>query len=377
MVLKPFAFFIVFIYWTLFSGCAGTAAPEPEPEPVEQGAIPSEPVEESTEDKPRMEPETLAALVEVRDGSQSIGSGFVADWNEKTFIFTNMHVLSGNRHPKFVLSDGRQIQPKNVFGAVGHDVAILEIDSPGVGLELADSSELHSWYERNVLVPGNSLGGGVFRAITGKITAVGSELIEIDARFVSGNSGSPIIVFPERKVVGIATYTRTLRLTGRDRLSKFEATRWFGYRLDSIQSWQILDGRTFLMEAELLAEGEERLSEWTSYLLGQGSGVHQRLARDFRRIEDDYNLRSALDGRPIPGRARRGVAAVRKLFLEDTNSLTGFFRYDYHEQRAVELRKARQAISDYLRPERFQGSGTRSNVTPSAGSHDPFAPPPS
>ena len=58
----------------------------------------------------------------------------------------------------------------------------------------------------DVVVLGNAEGGGVINTIKGKIVGVGPNLVEVDAAFVPGNSGSPIIHLKTGKVIGVATY---------------------------------------------------------------------------------------------------------------------------------------------------------------------------
>jgi hypothetical protein len=82
-------------------------------------------------------------------------------------------------------------------------------------------------------VYGNSLGSGVATELKGRILGVGPEKIEVDAEFVRGNSGSPILD-AQGQVIGVATYvTRTA--PGTDWVAdntRFTLTRRFGLRLD-------------------------------------------------------------------------------------------------------------------------------------------------
>jgi len=61
-----------------------------------------------------------------------------------------------------------------------------------------------------VVVLGNSDGRGVVTEIRGKVIGVGPREIEVDAAFVIGNSGSPVLDRHGR-VIGIATYLRDCR----------------------------------------------------------------------------------------------------------------------------------------------------------------------
>ena len=61
-----------------------------------------------------------------------------------------------------------------------------------------------------VTVLGNSDGRGVVTEIRGHIVGVGPQQIEVDAPFVAGNSGSPVLNRAGR-VVGVASYLRNCR----------------------------------------------------------------------------------------------------------------------------------------------------------------------
>ena len=54
-----------------------------------------------------------------------------------------------------------------------------------------------------ITVHGNSGGGGVVTRIQGKVLGVGPNLVEVDAEFVQGNSGCPILS-DSLEVVGVA-----------------------------------------------------------------------------------------------------------------------------------------------------------------------------
>ena len=188
----------------------------------------------------KMVPEITACLVEIR-GDRGSGTGFFVELKGKNFIVTNQHVLSGNETIEFYASDGETIATGNIFGAEGYDVALIQVDSPPATLTVKDEIDKLKLEDKKVIIPGNALGDGVFSAIKGKVLAVGPQWIEVDAKFVSGHSGSPIItkdMLGNYSVLGVATFTKTTKLQGRDQLSRYDETRWYGYRLDNIQNWQ-------------------------------------------------------------------------------------------------------------------------------------------
>jgi hypothetical protein len=113
----------------------------------------------------------------------------------------------------------------------------------------------------SVVVLGNAEGGGVVNTIIGKIVGIGPSLVEVDAPFVPGNSGSPIIHLKSGKVIGVATYTSTQEydLTTEKKLPA-PVIRRFGYRIDSIKGWQAVNWRAFDAQAAQM-ESIQRLTD--------------------------------------------------------------------------------------------------------------------
>ncbi|TVR52554.1 MAG: serine protease [Puniceicoccaceae bacterium] len=294
-----------------------------------------------------LDPHTLACLVEVRSEHGSIGSGFVLRWHERFFVITNLHVLAGSERIELRLSNGQVLPPLRFHGAVGHDVAMITIDPVERYLEPASSGEVAASHGREILVTGNSLGGEVFTSLAGRVVGIGARTLEVDARFVSGNSGSPILLQSPRRVIGVASHTTTIELQGRDALSRFERTRWFGYRLDSITQWQELHWGEFSRESRRLAEGEERLREWMAFFEGRSSAVMDRLRADFDAMGRHYHGQR-LDGSHWPRRDQALLTSARTLFLRDTRSLDDPAFYDFNRSRQAELRAVRDEIARYM-----------------------------
>ncbi len=197
--------------------------------------------------------DTIKSLV-IITGDISTGTGFIAKIKTKFFIVTNQHVLSGNKKITITGMDGAKYPTTGaLYGATEYDVAILEIPENLAKnhLELMDDPQSNASVGDSVTVPGNSLGASVPLQINGKLLGIGPALVEVDAKFVPGNSGSPIIDRASGLVIGIATLAITYN---QDTITKFDLTsntRWFGYRLDNIDpatGWQKLDWARFSAE---------------------------------------------------------------------------------------------------------------------------------
>ena len=84
----------------------------------------------------------------------------------------------------------------------------------------------------------------------GRIVGVGPNLVEVDAPFKPGNSGSPIIHLKSGKVTGIATYLTIRKFDSATKLPvQTPIVRRFGYRVDSVKTWQPVQWPAFLAQA--------------------------------------------------------------------------------------------------------------------------------
>ena len=134
------------------------------------------------------------------------GSGFVVRDGGRPYLFTNAHVVrQGNVIAQRL--DGTRLKLGPRDEAVGRDMVRFALDESLPAFDLAagvpDIGD-------PVVVLGNSDGRGVVTEIRGKVIGVGPREIEIDAAFVVGNSGSPVLDRHGR-VIGIATYLRDCR----------------------------------------------------------------------------------------------------------------------------------------------------------------------
>ena len=112
---------------------------------------------------------------------EKAGSGFIVRDGGRPYLFTNAHVVQRGAVIAHRL-DGTRLMLGPRDEAVGRDMVVL----------------------------GNSDGRGVVTEIRGKVIGVGPREIEVDAAFVIGNSGSPVLDRHGR-VIGIATYLRDCR----------------------------------------------------------------------------------------------------------------------------------------------------------------------
>jgi hypothetical protein len=162
------------------------------------------------------------------------GSGFIAKADGKTYIYTNQHVVLGADQISLRTVDGEEIKAKAVELSLERDIARVLIDDREGAFEISKNLAI----DMPLAVFGNSEGSGVATELYGEITSVGSDLIEVSAEFVSGNSGSPVLN-PEKEVIGIASYVQFSAPQEEDEneeKARFESTtRRFCYRLTDVQ----------------------------------------------------------------------------------------------------------------------------------------------
>jgi len=184
------------------------------------------------------------------EGNQAVGSGFIATYLGKPFLFTNTHVLSGNSRIKAHTIDGKELTLQGLSVAEDYDLSIFQQADIKEGIEILKQVDSNVSIGDDVVVLGNSLGGGVVTEIRGKVTGIGPQLIETDAKFVFGNSGSPLIHLKTGKVIGIATFVTIRKMDGFGKDSKFNnIERHFAYRVDNIPAWRNTTWPAFARES--------------------------------------------------------------------------------------------------------------------------------
>ena len=201
-------------------------------------------------------------------GAAGAGSGFIASINGSNFLITNIHVAAGIQGAEFKKLDGTIVQGGAASMAVGEDIFCMVLPAGGTPFDIMQGVDTNAAVGDPVVVLGNAEGAGVVNTIIGKIVGIGPNLVEVDAPFVPGNSGSPIIDLKSGKVIGVATYliTNTYDLATRQRL-KQPIVRRFGYRLDTVKKWQAVNWRAFAAQASEMESVEGRTADLYNFFL--------------------------------------------------------------------------------------------------------------
>lgn len=238
-----------------------------------------------------LSPEQMEAIV-VIEGDQGVGTGFFCNIRGRDFIVTNQHVLAGNRRVRLRTTDGDPIEAGDIYGAVGHDIALIAVGQPKGTLAAAASVAADTEIGDRVVVPGNKLGGGVVTQVAGRVLGIGPDRVEIDAKFVPGNSGSPIINLDTGEVIGVATYVRKdmpenfAEESAVDEDSDEGAiVRWFGYRIDSVEQWERIDWNRWQRQYQQVTDFNDISMAIYEYLADKPAFYDNR---DMRALFDDY-----------------------------------------------------------------------------------------
>ena len=185
-------------------------------------------------------------------GTNGSGSGSFIKMDDGVWLVTNEHVTR-IWHPLVAIAvDGRRIKftDKSKFQvAKNRDIARLKVPDDTLALDI--SSKVPNIGAR-IWVFGNSDGGKVLTHIEGTVNGVGAYEIEVDALFVHGNSGSPVLD-DNGDVLGLATYA-TLRKDPSDWAkegTRFNDARRYAVTFKSAE-WETVDWKRYSQQALLL-----------------------------------------------------------------------------------------------------------------------------
>lgn len=218
-----------------------------------------------------------ASLVLIKTDTGS-GSGFIAKVKDKTYVYTNAHVICGGpggftgKIVSIKTASGRTIPTP--YELELSEVADLNADKgledvarfPVTLTEGENAYEIaeldsHSAMNGKVTAYGNSLGGDVVTSLSGEILGLGTDRIEINCEIVPGNSGGPVVLEQTKKVIGISTYLINGERDIWSKGTKFEKVRRFALRPEKVTKWRkMLYTSLMSSTAELNAFDRDTLS---------------------------------------------------------------------------------------------------------------------
>jgi hypothetical protein len=286
-------------------------------------------------------------------GSDGSGSAFIATDGTTSYLMTNVHVAAGLPDAGFKALDGRDIHGAKPSMAVGEDLFRMEyphrggkrfkiMQDVGTNVSIGDA----------VVVLGNAGGAGVVNTLIGKVVGIGPDLVEVDAPFAPGNSGSPIIDLKAGKVIGIATFASYEGFDGSGfgLLGRIKVRR-FGYRLDTVKAWQPVEWQSFraqAVEIEAIGKRTEELCTALEEFSWNTAKLPGNLAHDqnVKNAWQEWRVRKKQHGkRTQKKQAQDGLIAALKAACEsDLNAAEGHVTYDYFKRELAEQKKARGEI---------------------------------
>jgi hypothetical protein len=199
---------------------------------------------------PRMVEQSKDAICVLNYSTGTSGSGFLLYVDNELYCYTNQHVVMSPGKLTINLIDNTQLQFGDIEIANDTDLARIKILSKHRGLEAIGSPQM----QEKVDVLGNSLGAGRVTSLPGKVVGFSSTEIETTAKFVSGNSGSPIIN-EANEVIGVATLIETF--PNHEEIVKgsaFKDGRRVGMRLDRDIEWVPVDMSRFTSRNRLILQ---------------------------------------------------------------------------------------------------------------------------
>jgi hypothetical protein len=177
--------------------------------------------------------------------------------------------------------------------------------------------------------------------------------VEIDAPFVRGNAGSPIVHLKSGKVIGVAAYlsVRKYDLTTKALLTA-PVIRRFGYRVDTVKNWQPVDWKSFFAQATEM-DAVERLTKDLAALLEDLAtnkhvtpGAHNNPAIK-GRIDAWLEARSKrLNPRDASTIDQSFVSFLKVACQTDITATRPHITYDYFQRDLADQQKERNEIAD-------------------------------
>jgi hypothetical protein len=178
--------------------------------------------------------------------------------------------------------------------------------------------------------------------------------VEVDAPFVPGKSGSPIIHLKTGKVIGVATY---LIIKGYDpatrQAMREPRVRRFGYRVDSVKTWQPVNWNTFFAQAAQI-EGIEKLTDDLAKVLmdlSRNRSINASAQTNPAiKTQIDWwtanTRRGGLGSRDSATADQNFIAGLRNISTGDILAARQHITYDYFVHQLTEQQQQRKGITD-------------------------------
>jgi len=284
------------------------------------------------------------ALVIIESADGSAGSGFIAKLRERMFFVTNIHVLAAARGASFRTVKGSElVLPDVAFLSRQRDLAIVPIDWSGDYLGVSASLSFDQVAIGDaVTVMGNSDGAGVATRLHGDIDGIGPLELEISAKFVPGNSGSPIISDQLGTVIGVVSHMRDL--SRKDKWtedSELADIRRFGFRMDGEINWQRVTMVELFDQGDIYERFEDRTTVMarTIYMLKYerkiltGYSSHKSLGYLFDTFDSGFSWQRGTNSSNNIIKLERFVNSLQRELVTDRQETRDALTVDFLSKR--------------------------------------------
>ncbi len=287
----------------------------------------------------------------VIEGENGTGSGFICKLDDKPWMMTNIHVMADNPKPRFTTMNGKALTLGPAFLGVDHDIFKGTLSEASTTLDVMKDIDSNAKIGDPIVVLGNPEGAGVIKPLEGRIVGIGPNLVEVDAPFVPGNSGSPIVHVATGKVIGIATYAIIRKVDFKDKSGVDTTIRRFGYRLDNVTRWEPVNWPVFYAQSaqaskikatgeefiELFKDARENNMHSTNY---ENPGI-QRALQNLERTTRGNSRMSSADQSAVN---RQLLSDLRVAAVADINAFDNRTAYDFFRRRVADEKKFRDDL---------------------------------
>lgn len=176
--------------------------------------------------------ESFFEAVVIIKTNKKLGTGFFVSNNGT--IITNFHVIKGDNYPTVQLHNGQVLTGKVLDYDVERDLAVVKIEEKTSFLKLATLNDINIGDELIAIGAPMGLEFSITRGVVSAVRNVEDIIIiQTDAAMNPGNSGGPLILMKNGKVVGVNSfgYKKTITEGLNFAISSNEIEERFGSRV--------------------------------------------------------------------------------------------------------------------------------------------------
>jgi hypothetical protein len=176
----------------------------------------------------------------------------------------------------------------------------------------------------------------------------------VDAPFQPGNSGSPIIHLKTGKVIGVATYLTIKKYDAATKeVLKAPVIRRFGYRLDSVKTWQPVNWPAFYSQAAEMETIEKLTGDLDGFLMDLSknkgrvtSGGHNNPAIKTRIDQWLADKKKRMSPRDDAAVDANFISFLKVACHADTAAARQHLTYDYFQRQLTTQEQERAEIAE-------------------------------